>query len=65
MEIVCSIESVENQSLFVFYFDRVHGDVFRPPQRKNVLAALVGSGIQLFLMSFIVIGLLFIHEIEK
>jgi len=32
----------------------VHGDVFRPPRRKNVLAALVGSGIQIFLMSFIV-----------
>ena len=36
---------------------RVHGDVFRPPRRKNVLAALVGSGLQIFLMSFIVIGL--------
>ncbi|CAF4573912.1 unnamed protein product, partial [Rotaria magnacalcarata] len=24
----------------------VHGDVFRPPHRKNVLAALIGSGIQ-------------------
>ena len=35
---------------------RVHGDVFRPPRRKNVLAALIGSGIQIFLMSFIVIG---------
>jgi hypothetical protein len=39
------------------YFFRVHGDVFRPPRRKNVLAALIGSGIQIFLMSFIVIGL--------
>ncbi|CAF0743885.1 unnamed protein product [Rotaria sordida] len=33
----------------------VHGDVFRPPHRKNVLAALIGSGVQLLLMSFIVI----------
>ncbi|CAM4775184.1 unnamed protein product [Rotaria magnacalcarata] len=33
----------------------VHGDVFRPPHRKNVLAALIGSGIQIFLMSLIVI----------
>lgn len=33
----------------------VHGDVFRPPRAKNVLAALIGSGIQIFLMSFIVI----------
>jgi len=38
-------------------FFRVHGDVFRPPRRKNILAALIGSGIQIFLMSFIVIGL--------
>jgi hypothetical protein len=37
------------------YF-RVHGDVFRPPHRKHVLSALVGSGVQLFMMSFIVIG---------
>jgi hypothetical protein len=35
---------------------RVHGDVFRPPHRKHVLSALVGSGVQLFMMSFIVIG---------
>ncbi|CAM2699090.1 unnamed protein product [Rotaria socialis] len=33
----------------------VHGDVFRPPHRKNILAALLGSGIQIFLMSLIVI----------
>ncbi len=40
---------------------RVHGDVFRPPSGKNGLAALIGSGVQLFLMSFIVIGI----EIKK
>ncbi|CAF4080209.1 unnamed protein product [Rotaria sp. Silwood2] len=33
----------------------VHGDVFRPPRGKNFLAALIGSGIQIFLMSLIVI----------
>ncbi|CAF4438326.1 unnamed protein product, partial [Adineta steineri] len=33
----------------------VHGDVFRPPRGKNYLAALVGSGIQILMMSFIVI----------
>ncbi|UJR33442.1 hypothetical protein I4U23_020887 [Adineta vaga] len=33
----------------------VHGDVFRPPRAKNFLSALVGSGVQLFMMSFIVI----------
>ena len=34
----------------------VHGDVFRPPQRPKLLAAFVGSGIQLFCVTFIVIG---------
>jgi hypothetical protein len=43
---------------------RVHGDVFRPPRRKNVLAALIGSGIQISLMSFIVIGLSFEENIK-
>jgi transmembrane 9 superfamily protein 2/4 len=38
---------------------RVHGDVFRPPRGKNVLAALIGSGVQLFMMSFIIICLCF------
>lgn len=34
----------------------VHGDVFRPPQRPKLLVALIGSGIQLFCVTFIVIG---------
>ncbi|CAF1036555.1 unnamed protein product, partial [Didymodactylos carnosus] len=33
----------------------VYGDVFRPPRRNNVLVALLGSGVQLFMMSFIII----------
>jgi len=33
----------------------VHGDVFRPPKRTESLVVLIGSGIQLFTMSFIVI----------
>ncbi|CAF1017616.1 unnamed protein product [Adineta ricciae] len=33
----------------------VHGDVFRPPMAKDFLSALIGSGIQLLLMLFIVI----------
>lgn len=28
----------------------VHGDVFRPPQHPRLLAALLGSGVQLFWM---------------
>ena len=33
----------------------VHGDVFRPPQRAKLLCALVGSGVQIFLMALITI----------
>lgn len=34
----------------------VHGDVFRPPRQTTFLVVLVGSGIQLFCMSLIIIG---------
>lgn len=34
----------------------VHGDVFRPPQRKMLLSILVGSGVQIFLMVFVTIA---------
>jgi len=33
----------------------VHGDVFRPPRNSKLLASLVGSGIQIFCCTFIVI----------
>ncbi|XP_014677964.1 PREDICTED: transmembrane 9 superfamily member 4-like [Priapulus caudatus] len=33
----------------------VHGDVFRPPPHPKLFSALVGSGIQIFLMSLITI----------
>ncbi|CAH1105050.1 unnamed protein product [Psylliodes chrysocephalus] len=33
----------------------VHGDVFRPPRNSRLFAALVGSGMQIFLMSLITI----------
>lgn len=33
----------------------VHGDVFRPPKRTNLLISLVGAGIQLLSMSFVLI----------
>nr|XP_023016752.1 transmembrane 9 superfamily member 4 [Leptinotarsa decemlineata] len=33
----------------------VHGDVFRPPKNSRLFAALIGSGIQIFLMSLITI----------
>lgn len=33
----------------------VHGDVFRPPRYPKLFAAVIGSGIQIFLMTFITI----------
>lgn len=36
----------------------VHGDVFRPPRFPMLLVSCVGSGIQLFAATFIVIGAL-------
>ncbi|KAJ8915612.1 hypothetical protein NQ315_003396 [Exocentrus adspersus] len=33
----------------------VHGDVFRPPKYSRLFAAIIGSGIQIFLMSLITI----------
>lgn len=33
----------------------VHGDIFRPPKHTDLFVILVGSGIQLFSMSFIII----------
>lgn len=33
----------------------MHGDVFRPPRRSALLAAFVGSGVQLLCMTFIVL----------
>lgn len=33
----------------------VHGDVFRPPRYPKIFAAVIGSGIQIFLMTFITI----------
>lgn len=33
----------------------VHGDVFRPPPRRMLFAAVIGNGIQVFLMALITI----------
>lgn len=33
----------------------VHGDVFRPPPKRMLFAAVIGSGIQIFLMALITI----------
>jgi transmembrane 9 superfamily protein 2/4 len=34
----------------------VHGDVFRPPNNPMLLSVLFGSGVQIFLMTFITLG---------
>ncbi|ESN98735.1 hypothetical protein HELRODRAFT_66664 [Helobdella robusta] len=45
----------EDEALEESGWKLVHGDVFRPPQRPQLLAALIGSGIQIFCVIFIVI----------
>ncbi|CAF3191948.1 unnamed protein product [Rotaria sp. Silwood2] len=35
------------------YNNRVHGDVFRPPQKGMLLAVLIGNGVQIAIMSLI------------
>lgn len=45
----------EDETLEETGWKLVHGDVFRPPQKPKLLAAFVGSGIQLFCVTFIVI----------
>ena len=37
----------------------VHGDVFRPPLYPKLLAAILGSGVQIFLMVLITLGMNF------
>lgn len=32
---------------------RVHGDVFRPPQKGMLLSVLIGNGVQIGIMSLI------------
>ncbi|KAK7206046.1 putative multispanning membrane protein [Myxozyma melibiosi] len=34
----------------------LHGDVFRPPVHKGVLASLIGAGVQMFVMGLAVLG---------
>ncbi|KAF5303086.1 hypothetical protein FQR65_LT08417 [Abscondita terminalis] len=41
----------------------VHGDVFRPPKNTRLFAAVIGSGIQIFLMALITICMDFFYII--
>ncbi len=43
----------------------VHGDVFRPPKNTELFVILIGTGIQLFSMSFIIIGNFFKYSKTK
>lgn len=45
----------EDEALEESGWKLVHGDVFRPPPCPQLLSALLGSGIQIFCVSFIVI----------
>ena len=39
-----------------FGWKLVHGDVFRPPRKGMLLSVLLGSGVQIFVMTFITLG---------
>lgn len=49
-------EDDKNISEDVSGWKLVHGDVFRPPVHKGVLASLVGAGVQMFVMALAVLG---------
>ena len=50
----CKDRFVLHHSLFIYLWQsRVHGDVFRPPQKGMLLAVLVGNGTQIAIMSLI------------
>lgn len=42
----------------------VHGDVFRPPRFPKLLAALLGSGVQIFLMVLVTLGMKLFTDIN-
>ena len=39
----------------------VHGDVFRPPRFHMLLSALLGTGVQLFGLTTLIIGMFYIY----
>ena len=41
---------------------QVHGDVFRPPERLKLYAAILGNGHQLFALGFLVISLVLVFS---
>lgn len=43
----------------------VHGDVFRPPQRRMLLSVLVGNGIQIVAMTGLTLGKVLTRQREK
>ena len=54
----CTSCIVQDETLEETGWKLVHGDVFRPPRHPRLLAAVVGSGIQLICSTFIVISML-------
>lgn len=55
MEIVRIDLFVIDSWMFLLH-SRVHGDVFRPPQKGMLLAVLIGNGVQIGIMSLITLS---------
>lgn len=41
-----------------FGWKLVHGDVFRPPRKGMLLSVLLGSGVQVFFMTLVTLGMI-------
>jgi transmembrane 9 superfamily protein 2/4 len=42
----------------------VHGDVFRPPKHPMLLSVLIGSGVQVFGMTLVTMGLFLVYFVS-
>lgn len=45
-----------------FGWKLVHGDVFRPPRKGMLLSVFLGSGLQIFFMTLVTLGIFFCHK---
>lgn len=54
-----AIEDLENDQMAISDdtgFKLLHGDVFRPPRRRELLCAMVGNGAQIAFMLLVTLG---------
>jgi hypothetical protein len=56
MEIVSLLGADELDESFFSLLSRVHGDVFRQPQKGMLLSVLIGNGVQITIMSLITLS---------